>query len=483
MDFGERVDRITGRVAALLERGVWAGVLGVLLLLPVPYLLGVSNLSSLALGLVFCGVALLLGQSESKSDRSLFLSLFAWSYVVRLSALLLLSWVLFPGDTTFLGPDGTTYFGVSQGLAANGLSFGETPLTVLENYHVAPYYLFASVLYLFRGDLFTLQLLNSGLGALVPPLIFSLCRSVVPRYALPIGMIVALHPSLIAVSAKDLLKDPSVLFFTVLAIWSLTKMLQEESIPSLVGFAFAGVMSLGYLRMARFYVVFYLELAIVCVLLLHWLRRIPILDGDRRGVAAMVLVFAGAEIGPMALGWPSSFRLFYDSVLYTFKTPAMQYYAVGWCDALIGSGVATGLCNLFRKLYGPFVWILPENWDIRYILANQFLLYPGMVIWYALLPFIGVGLVAVGSGVIGGREKNPRMIVLWAFLLLYFTMYLAINLSMRQREVMLPLLLVFAFIGTASATKYRYWRGVYGTYWVSIAFVAVSHLLLRTLIS
>jgi len=492
MHFDKSLDKINASITAILERGIWLGSFCILILLPIPYLLGVSNFSSVLLGLLLCAVALVLGLNEPKSERQVFLSLFTWSYLVRICALLTLSWVLYPGEATFLGPDGSNYFKISLALEADGLPLPKDLIYALESYHVAPYYLFASVLHVFDGDLFALQLLNSGMGALVSPLIFSWCRSVAPRYAVPMGVIVAMYPSLIALSAKDLLKDPSVLFFTVLAIWSLTKILQSRSIISLVALTFSGAMSLTYLHLARFYLVVYFEVVVIFVLLLCLLRRVPIFQITRRSGVALFILFIVAEVGPMALGWPSSFGLFSQNLLYTLGTPSMRYSSPGLFEVVRAHiensqiagwlvAVVNALINVFRKLYGPFVWILPEQWNIVYIFADEFLLYPGMLIWYSLLPFIGAGFAIMSFGIISGREKNPALIGLWAFIFLYFVHYLSINLSVRHREVMVPLLLVPAFVGVESTTKYPRWRKLYCAYWVSIICVAAGHLVLRKL--
>ena len=82
------------------------------------------------------------------------------------------------------------------------------------------YYLFAAAVRFLGADLFGLQVMNCGLIALAAPLVFGIARSILPSAALVVGLGVALHPSLIAIAAVDLLKDPSIIFGTVLVCGS-----------------------------------------------------------------------------------------------------------------------------------------------------------------------------------------------------------------------------------------------------------------------
>ena len=53
--------------------------------------------------------------------------------------------------------------------------------------------------------------------------------------------------------------------------------------------------------------------------------------------------------------------------------------------------------NLIRKLLGPFPWVMPPSWDARTVLVGDYLMFPGMILWYLVLPLavVWVGAAAV----------------------------------------------------------------------------------------
>lgn len=146
--------------------------------------------------------------------------------------------------------------------------------------------------------------------------------------------------------------------------------------------------------------------------------------------------------------------------------------------ALVGTALSFG-ANVFRRLYGPFVWILPEDWHFKALQAGDYLLYPGMLVWYGLLPLIVVGLGATAGRIAARTETRFGVVFLWCFTAIYFAQYLVINLSYRQRDVMLPVLLFFAYLGLPDATHLARWRSRYVGYWLVLALLAGGHLLVR----
>jgi hypothetical protein len=130
-------------------------------------------------------------------------------------------------------------------------------------------------------------------------------------------------------------------------------------------------------------------------------------------------------------------------------------------------------------MYGPFIWILPARWDFRSFQDGQYYLYPGMLVWYALLPAVAIGMAIEGWQICASREKRFPLIFLWLFSAIYLAQYCLINLSYRQRDVMLPLLGIFAFIGVRSAVAMDGWKRWYAAYWVLLAGTAATHLTVR----
>lgn len=131
-----------------------------------------------------------------------------------------------------------------------------------------------------------------------------------------------------------------------------------------------------------------------------------------------------------------------------------------------------------RKLLGPFIWIMPPDWSTRTLLAGDYLLYPGMLFWYALWPALALGLGVIAVRAWSGT--SPFMLaVLGVFVATYLVLYLGVNLAFRQREALLPFLLLVAPLGLDLVRRSRRWQLAYGLYAVGLVALAVAHLAMR----
>lgn len=481
-----------------------AGALVLVALLLVPQLLpGVTHAYLRVMAAVMAAGALI-ALAEPARYRVTSLNLFVWALILRLLALTACYALSLHGGGPFLGPDSTTYYYEGVSLANAGFHLDVDPVRMYGSYDVAHYYLFAGVVRYFGADLFALQAMNAGLTALAVPLMYYIARLVFPSAALALGVVLVVHPTLVLMSAVDLLKDPSIIFGTALLVWGIFRMTTSERLSALVVFAVLVLAAGVYLRMARFYTFAYLEMALVGAVLYMRAARTPVFRRTAAaGIAAAVILTA--EVVPARAGWPPSPVMVMSSVGYVLGTPAMSQYGLGLFDrlqgrrfdergqpiehygptsgplALVGSAI-TFSANLFRRLYGPFVWILPTDWRFQALQAGDYLLYPGMVVWYALLPITIVGLCVTGSRIVNRTEMRFAMVLLWIFTAVYFAQYLAINLSYRQRDVMLPVLLVFAWTGFVWLRRDERWRVWFARYWIALALVAVLHLLVRGLL-
>jgi hypothetical protein len=483
-------------------------------------------------------------------DRTIIVGLFGLALSARLVALIVLHWLAVPSGGPFLGPDSTAYLERSQLLAANAFAVPEHPIAVFRDLGVAHYYVFAAAVRWLGVDLFGLQLLNCTLIAAVAPLTYSWCRRVAPASALWVGLVVALHPSLITLGALDLLKDPSVLFFSSLAIWALVRLVGADSARSTALFALVASVALIYLRLDRFYIAAYVEGASVVALLYvamraRSLRWLP--------VVALMATLLVAEIVPVRLGWPASHTIMLQSIGWARTVPKIRDYSPGLFDNIdaddappltddIGSlgpldGVFnrrsqarfvvaslplggqerpilpsdpraaqpvaatrflqtigslprplripfTASVNTFRRMYGPFVWIMPDRWNVRTILTNDYPMYPGMLLWYAFLPMIVIGLVRTGwqlvTGTIAtGARGEFGLAIVWLYTCLFVGQYLITSLAYRHRETMIPFLFTFGLLGMPREWS-RGWKVGYATYWAGLAATAAIHLSLRT---
>jgi hypothetical protein len=497
-----------GRSAVLLRVG--AAGLGISLLLP-QALPGVNS-SYLVLALLACACGVAIAGTEESRYRLESLTLFAWAFLVRVLALTVFTALAIREGGPFLGPDSTTYFRQSGWLASVAFHLDSVPVVYFGSYDVSHYYLFAAATRYVHADLFALQVMNCALMALTACLVFGLARIVLPAWARVLGIVVALHPSLVVMSAVDLLKDPSIVFGTVLIVWVIVRLTVERRLAMLPIYLAVGFVASLYVRTGRFYSFAYLEFGFVLAVLFTWLMHRRVFA---RPAAAFVVVvmFVSAEVVPTYAAWPPSPIMVASNVSYVLDTPQMSQYAMGLFDRLRPSGLRNGLglgeggprlesvhlgprtgplaiagtalsflANLVRRLYGPFIWILPADWRFRALQAGDYLLYPGMLLWYALLPLIVVGLGGTAWRLLRRTETRFALVFLWFFAAVYFAQYLAINLSYRQRDVMLPILLIFACVGFPIAQSWPRWRTWYARYGLALVALACAHLVLRAVL-
>jgi hypothetical protein len=498
--------RVVAHQSRLLQTGL-AG-LSVTLLLP-QFLPGVTS-SYLLVIAVAAGAALLIAGTEDAAHRGTSLNLFVWALLCRCLAVTACYALGAREGGPFLGPDSTTYFTRGGELAASAFHLDIHPVLALGSYDVSHYYLFAAAIRYLHTDLFGLQVMNCAFIALSVPLMYGIARIILPSSALVVGLAIALHPSLIALSAVDLLKDPSIIFGTAFLIWVIVRLTRERNGVALAAYFAGGLVIALYLRTGRFYSFAYLELAFLAAVAFMMILRITVFQ---RALAAalVVIIFLVGEVVPARASWPPSPLMIASNVSYVLDTPAMSQYATGLFDrwrlssgrmnsgpagdkgpimvpvhigpesgpfALLGTALSFG-ANVFRRLYGPFVWILPEDWHFKALQAGDYLLYPGMLVWYGLLPLIVVGLGATAWRIATRTETRFGVVFLWCFTAIYFAQYLMINLSYRQRDVMLPVLLFFAYLGLPDATHLARWRSRYVGYWLVLALLAGGHLLVR----
>jgi hypothetical protein len=270
----------------------------------------------------------------------------------------------------------------------------------------------------------------------------------------------------------------------------------------------------------------------------------PSLLRPRRTAGAFLVIFLLAELVPMRFGWPMSGGMVAGKVLQTINLPQMRIYAKGMFDrepapedafqpqpvplrsakdilqdfdkgarmpsaleqrekahaefmnqtkaaaaqAALPQPGASSLprkvlqwaVNGFRKLFGPFPWVMPPSWHAETILTGDYLMFPGMLIWYAVMPLGLAGLAGLAWWVLARRrlEELPVMLA-GAVMVPFFVQYLVVNLSWRQREFTFPFLAVLACLAVERWWHTPYFRKMYRTYWILLGLVAMGHLIAR----
>ena len=434
---------------------------------------------------------------ENEADRRTSVSLLVWALTVRVLALTCFFALAGREGGPFLGADSSLYYYGSHELAEQAFQLPTWPVVYFGTYDVGQYYMFAAALRFAHADLFGLQMLNCALTAVAVSLTFGISRLIVPRGAVWIAALTALHPSLIGMSAVDLLKDPSIVCAVLGVIWLLLRLSRAGRPATVLTLAALALPLMAYLRVSRFYAFTYIEAAFVVALALSFAARRRAFE--RR--LALIVVFsllAVVELVPMRALWPPTPVMFAAMAGHTINTTGMRFSGPGIFER--GRGRQAGVrraeeeqrpgllafgIGVFRRTFGPYPWILPKAGSFRGLQDGQFYLFPGMLLWYAALPLIVIGFIRIG---LGGWRAFPHPFpvwLLWSFTLIYFAQYLLINLSYRQREVMLPVLLVFGWLGLEWVLD-RPRRTVtswYLCYGAAIVLLAALHVTARVLMS
>jgi hypothetical protein len=262
---------------------------------------------------------------------------------------------------------------------------------------------------------------------------------------------------------------------------------------------------LAYVRCTRAYWAFYLELAIAgtATLMLWWRVNWPQYRLAALAGALMVLV---AEVGPGLLGWPASPKLFVNQFRYVAVTEAMRARPTGSMDALIarapeaevgkrnagvaikttedltvGPGVmrhavAYALAG-FRKIWGPYIWVMPPSLRPGDVLRGDYLLFPGTLVWYVLLPSILLGITATLTDAIRSRPASWGLTAIAAYLAIALAHYLALHLSFRQRDGLFPLMVILGFAGWSRGRQFWWWTPLHVAYLGGLTLLAAVHFL------
>jgi|EndMetStandDraft_5_1072996.scaffolds.fasta_scaffold00472_8 hypothetical protein len=529
---------------AVTKVGRFAAV-GLIIGLPLPLIVGVGDASYLVSLIAIGTIIGLCTLAHDREERPIFLALFAIALTIRFYAqLALYKWAI-DGGGPFLNADATLYLHRSLFLAADNFEHGLTPALYFGTYDCAHYYLFAALIKYAGADMYGLQMFNAGLTAMIGSLVYGALRATLPRYALPLGVVVALSPTLIAYGVNDLLKDPGVIASAMLTIWAISRLWRAEHRPVLqVCLIAAAAVALGYSRMSRFYVAPFFAVAFIGA----WIAtRLPN-GGPRphfiprsRFALSVVAIFLIAEVVPMRLGWPPSTVMVAEQVASTLNTPAMRVYAKGLFDRAAtapidppqaskyvsrkvddilrdfnrGARLPSALeaeqaaereralekpiksegnvslsrqlvsmgANGVRKFFGPFPWVMPLHWDPKSILASDFLLFPGMLLWYAVLPLgLGGGVFVVWRA-IQRRSVPVPLLIAGGIVGVFLAQYLVLNLSWRQREFIFPFLAVLACFAIEHGWGKPMVRYGYAAYWTLLVLMAITHLSVRAFVA
>lgn len=523
--FGEPAGGVTApeapaaRLDGLLTRAARVGAVVLALLLALALTTG-DGAALLTIVAVTGVLAVLIARAEQGEHRRRVLELTVVGGALRGLALLGASRLQAAGDTIVLGPDGQRFLASALTILEGGLVPSEATFSALGTFDVGHMFVFAGLIAAFGRSLLVLQTFNCAVATLLAPLTYGWVRRAAPSVALPAALLVVAYPSIVYLAAIDIWKDPLVITATTAVIWGLARLVHDRlSLGSLLLCVLVAGVSAAFVHVSRFYPLWYLELGLVGMAVLHLLRRAT---PNWRAVVPVLAVVLLAEAGPAASGWPLSPRAFAAGIAQATSASSMNRFTAGLLDRLgrnalppdergaayrvrrldqYGLGAFGGrgalqvdidtrsadparfgllgrVVQMVRRIWGPFIWVAPPSLAARDLLSGDYLLYPGMVFWYVLLPFMAAGLALSGVDLLRGRL--PFVLgVIWIYAVAYSGQFLVINLPYRQREAMFPVLVVFALLGAAALWRHAWTRRVYVMYWIGLAMVAVAHTVVR----
>ena len=512
------------------------------LALPLPLLLADTGPAYLMVPVALAAAIAGIAATEPESSRRLVVSLGIIGFVCSWTLLLALLWVQRAEGFVVLGPDGVEFLRGAEILVATKFTLPQPSHVYFQTFSTAHYFLFAAVLYLLGPSLFHLQAFNCAAAALIGPLTFAWTREVYPRGALPAALLVTLFPSLAYLAAVDLWKDPSVILATTVVIWALVGMYRTQRTARLLAFGLLAGGGLWYLNTSRFYPAFYLGLGLIFAAIVALVYRCPIRKGLLVAVLGAIAIGEAGPMArgwpgsPLLMTASISHVLNVPSMKYftaglmdrmatesprSRETAGHKLETLGHLNTglLVGSkseqaadrravagnkgstaadrppkvlqvdvdtelatsatfGSFAWMIQIIRRVYGPFVWILPPTMTASGWLGDLYLMYPGMLLWYALVPPMVLGFALAGWSILRGRQ-HFMLGVVWVYAGLYSLQYLAINLPFRQREAMFPALAIFGVMGYHWARGRRWATWLYVAYWIGLVTMAVVHLVVR----
>ncbi len=384
--------------------------------------------SDLAAGLVVVVVLSLpvvlgLGARSSDPEARHLLLVFAVAVAVRVGVAIA---VAYGTSSGFFALDDDWYAQAGWELARYWAGQGPAPSEI---YGEIGYYRWNAVLFTLLGRVPVAPALgNAAIGGFTVLLAHGLAREVAGvRAARTAAWLAALWPSLVLWSSLNL-KDG----FAILAILLILRGAQRlslrlslaGSIPLAAGFAI--------LSQLRGYLVLLAVVAVALAWLLARLRAAPLAGGALLLAAALVLPAVG-PVGDLALETQLESL---DRAREQMAQGASAYHG----DADVST---TGAAVRFLPVGLAYFLLAPAPWQV--LNTRQLLTLPEMLVWYALLPMVGLGALAAL------RQRFAAALPVFTFAVLTTLSYALVEGNLgtayRHRAQVLVLLLVFAAVG------------------------------------
>lgn len=308
----------------------------------------------------------------------------------------------------------------------------------------APGYVFTgSFLYWVFGYVpFVVRAVNAFLGALLPAFTYAMGRHYVPRaQARLAAILVAVFPEQIIYAGSDL-KDISVTAAFTVGLWTISELPSSRAAGKLSRAMLLLVGCAAFLALSRFYYAFVLAFGAAAFTRQGWRRNTS--SSGMRSVVVRVLLIASILIPLLWIVhrlFPSMFghlgnpvavaARFYSSMVVADSDSFYRYLQPPYSFILLP--VTMSLVALTPFILWPFV-----SPDPIYTL-----LFPGILVWYILIPFSFYGLVTVRKQGFG-RVLFVVVVVTFAVLAISGS---GLGTAGRTKVPIHPILLTYAAIG------------------------------------
>jgi len=377
---------------------------------------------------------------QIKDDRTFLFRVFAFAFLARVLVGTLIYVFHFQG---FFGGDAITYD-----------SFGYALLKVWEgnkDYQLAidrftgggaasgwgMLYMVAGIYKVVGRNMLAVQYVNSILGAATAPITYMIAMELFPhrRVARICALLAAFFPSMVLWSSQGL-KDGPIVFLLAVSMIATLRLGNRFSLKYFVSLALA----LGCLLTLRFYVFYIVVVAITTAFILG--RRPLTAQSFVRQLLIMIVIALALTYFGVSRYATQQFQA-YGSLdqLQRMRIDASQTAQSGFggdIDVSTTSGALSAIPLGFTYLLlAPFPWQLAS--------ARQMITMPEMVVWWASLPLLALGLwFAIKHRL---REVAPILIFTTLLTLCYSILMGNVGTAYRQRAQLLIFYFIFVAIG------------------------------------
>ena len=298
-------------------------------------------------------------------------------------------------------------------------------------------YMVAAIYKIVGRNMLAVQFVNAVLGAATAPLAYMISIEIFPnkRVARICALLSAFFPSLVLWSSQGL-KDGPIVFLLVLSMLATLKLGNRLSFRYLTALALA----LCCLITLRFYV-FYITVLAITVAFILGRGRLTAQSFARQLLVMIVIAVALAYFGVSRYATQQFDTYGNLRQLQVMRLDASQTAASGFgqdLDVSSPGGVLTALpLGLSYLILAPFPWQLAS--------LRQAITLPEMVVWWASLPLLVLGLwFAIKHRI---REVAPIIIFTTLLTLTYSILQGNVGTAYRQRAQLLVFYFVFVAIG------------------------------------